>query len=66
MLLDEPSLGLSPLLVKEIFGIIRDINQKEKTTILLVEQNARVALSISSYGYSWKTARWCSTGRRIS
>ncbi|GAB4367527.1 MAG: ABC transporter ATP-binding protein [Deltaproteobacteria bacterium] len=51
MLLDEPSLGLSPLLVKEIFGIIRDINRKEKTTILLVEQNARVALSISSYGY---------------
>jgi branched-chain amino acid transport system ATP-binding protein len=51
MLLDEPSLGLSPLLVKEIFGIIKDINEKENTTILLVEQNARVALSISSYGY---------------
>ncbi|MEW6720967.1 MAG: ABC transporter ATP-binding protein [Thermodesulfobacteriota bacterium] len=51
MLLDEPSLGLSPLLVREIFGIIKDINEKETTTILLVEQNARVALSISSYGY---------------
>ncbi len=51
MLLDEPSLGLSPLLVKEIFGIIKEINEKEKATILLVEQNARVALSISSYGY---------------
>jgi branched-chain amino acid transport system ATP-binding protein len=51
MLLDEPSLGLSPLLVREIFGIIKEINEKEKTTILLVEQNARVALSISSYGY---------------
>ena len=51
MLLDEPSLGLSPLLVKEIFAIIKEINEKEKTTILLVEQNARVALSISSYGY---------------
>ncbi len=51
MLLDEPSLGLSPLLVTEIFGIIRDIHEEEKTTILLVEQNARVALSISSYGY---------------
>ncbi|RJP20353.1 MAG: ATP-binding cassette domain-containing protein, partial [Deltaproteobacteria bacterium] len=51
MLLDEPSLGLSPLLVKEIFGIIKDINEKEKTTILLVEQNARMALSIASYGY---------------
>jgi branched-chain amino acid transport system ATP-binding protein len=51
MLLDEPSLGLSPLLVKEIFAIIKEINEREKTTILLVEQNARVALSISSYGY---------------
>ncbi|MGB7972729.1 MAG: ABC transporter ATP-binding protein, partial [Candidatus Deferrimicrobiaceae bacterium] len=51
MLLDEPSLGLSPLLVREIFGIIREINEREKTTILLVEQNAHVALSISSYGY---------------
>jgi branched-chain amino acid transport system ATP-binding protein len=51
MLLDEPSLGLSPLLVKEIFGIIKEINEKEKSTILLVEQNARVALSISHYGY---------------
>ncbi len=51
MLLDEPSLGLSPLLVKEIFAIIKDINEKEKTTILLVEQNARVALSIAQYGY---------------
>lgn len=51
MLLDEPSLGLSPLLVREIFEIIREINEKEKTTILLVEQNAHVALSISSYGY---------------
>ncbi len=51
MLLDEPSLGLSPLLVKEIFEIIRDINKKEGTTILLVEQNARIALSIADYGY---------------
>jgi len=51
MLLDEPSLGLSPLLVKEIFGIIRMINREEGTTILLVEQNARVALAISDYGY---------------
>jgi len=51
MLLDEPSLGLSPLLVREIFGIIQEINNRENTTILLVEQNARVALSISSYGY---------------
>jgi branched-chain amino acid transport system ATP-binding protein len=51
MLLDEPSLGLAPLLVKEIFGIIDRINKEEKTTILLVEQNARIALSIADYGY---------------
>ena len=51
MLLDEPSLGLAPLLVREIFEIIRRINREEGTTILLVEQNARIALSISDYGY---------------
>lgn len=51
MLLDEPSLGLAPLLVKEIFGIIERINREEGTTILLVEQNARIALSIADYGY---------------
>jgi branched-chain amino acid transport system ATP-binding protein len=51
MLLDEPSLGLAPLLVREIFEIIKRINDEEKTTILLVEQNARVALSIAHYGY---------------
>ena len=51
MLLDEPSLGLAPLLVKEIFGIIDRINKEEGTTILLVEQNARIALSIADYGY---------------
>jgi branched-chain amino acid transport system ATP-binding protein len=51
MLLDEPSLGLAPLLVKEIFGIINRINKEEGTTILLVEQNARIALSIADYGY---------------
>ncbi len=51
MLLDEPSLGLAPLLVKEIFEIIQKINQEEKTTILLVEQNANLALQVASYGY---------------
>ncbi|MEW6572828.1 MAG: ABC transporter ATP-binding protein [Bacillota bacterium] len=51
MLLDEPSLGLAPLLVAEIFNIIREINRNEKTTILVVEQNANVALSIADYGY---------------
>lgn len=51
MLLDEPSLGLAPLLVQEIFEIIKRINHEEKTSILLVEQNARAALSLSDYGY---------------
>lgn len=51
MLLDEPSLGLAPLLVKEIFDIVVSINREEKTTILLVEQNANMALSIGNYGY---------------
>ncbi len=51
MLLDEPSLGLAPLLVKEIFDIVVKINKEEKTTVLLVEQNANLALSIGNYGY---------------
>jgi len=51
MLLDEPSLGLAPLLVQEIYEIVKKINQEEKTSILLVEQNVRAALSIASYGY---------------
>ena len=57
MLLDEPSLGLSPLLVGEIFHIIRKINEEQKTTILLVEQNARLALTISDYGYIMENGR---------
>ena len=51
MLLDEPSLGLAPLLVQEIYEIVQKINQEKKTSILLVEQNVRAALSIASYGY---------------
>ena len=51
MLLDEPSLGLSPLLVGEIFEIIKRINSEEKTSFLLVEQSAKAALSIADYGY---------------
>lgn len=51
LLLDEPSLGLAPLLVKEIFGIIRRINEEQGTTIILVEQNANMALQLAHYGY---------------
>jgi branched-chain amino acid transport system ATP-binding protein len=57
MLLDEPSMGLSPLLVGEIFGIIQRINQQEGVSILLVEQNARLALSIASHGYVMENGR---------
>ena len=49
--MDEPSMGLSPLLVKEVFAIIREINRDLGVTILLVEQNARAALSVASHGY---------------
>ena len=56
LLLDEPSMGLAPLLIKEIFSIIEDIN-KAGTTILLVEQNANMALSIASRAYVLETGR---------
>jgi branched-chain amino acid transport system ATP-binding protein len=57
MLLDEPSLGLSPLLTKEIFGIIRRLNQEQGVTMLLVEQNANMALKTAHYGYVLETGR---------
>ena len=57
LLLDEPSLGLSPLLVKEIFTIIRRLNAEEGTSILLVEQNARMALETAHYGYVLEVGR---------
>jgi branched-chain amino acid transport system ATP-binding protein len=57
MLLDEPSLGLAPLLVKEIYEIVRRINAEQKMAILLVEQNARAALGIADYGYVMENGR---------
>jgi branched-chain amino acid transport system ATP-binding protein len=51
MMLDEPSLGLSPILVAEIFNILKRLNQEQKITMLLVEQNAHLALSIAEHGY---------------
>lgn len=57
MLLDEPSMGLSPLLVAEIFEIIKRINKEEGVTIVLVEQNARLALSIADHGYVMENGR---------
>jgi len=57
IMMDEPSLGLAPLLVTEIFEIIRQINSKENVAILLVEQNANVALTIAHYGYILENGR---------
>ena len=54
LMMDEPSLGLAPLIVKNIFEIIRDIN-KLGVTILLIEQNAKAALEIADYGYVMET-----------
>ena len=57
MMLDEPSLGLAPLLVEEIYNIIKRFNTESKTSVLLVEQNVRVALSIAYYGYVMENGR---------
>ena len=61
LMMDEPSMGLSPLLVQEIFDIIREINQ-EGTTILLVEQNAQMALSLAHRAYVLETGRIIKSG----
>ena len=57
VLLDEPSLGLAPGLVREIFDIIKRLNEEMKTTFLVVEQNAMVALSIAHFGYVMENGR---------
>ena len=57
LLLDEPSLGLSPILVTQIFGIIRRINREQGVAILLVEQNAHIALKTADYGYVIEVGR---------
>lgn len=57
LLLDEPSLGLGPIIVEEIYSIIRRINQEEGTAILLVEQNAAAALELAEYGYVMENGR---------
>ena len=57
IMLDEPSLGLAPLLVKSIFSIIKQINQEQGTTILLVEQNANLALEVADYAYVMENGR---------
>ena len=57
LLMDEPSLGLAPIIVKRIFDIIRKINTENKTTIFLVEQNANMALKVAHRGYVMETGR---------
>ena len=57
MLLDEPSLGLAPFMVEDIFGIVKKFNTEEKKAILLVEQNALAALSLAEYGYVLESGR---------
>jgi branched-chain amino acid transport system ATP-binding protein len=57
MLLDEPSLGLAPLIVRDIYRIIETINREERTTILLVEQNARTALEVAHHAYVIEVGR---------
>jgi branched-chain amino acid transport system ATP-binding protein len=57
ILLDEPSMGLAPQLVEEIFQIVRDLNQKEKVSFLLAEQNTNIALRFSDYGYILESGR---------
>ncbi|MBN2515058.1 MAG: ABC transporter ATP-binding protein [Deltaproteobacteria bacterium] len=63
LLLDEPSLGLAPLVVKEIFKIIRRINEEQGTTIILVEQNANMALQIAHYGYVMENGKIVMEGK---
>ncbi len=57
LLLDEPSLGLAPIVVKQIFNIIKKINTENNTTIFLVEQNANLALKVAHRGYVMETGR---------
>jgi branched-chain amino acid transport system ATP-binding protein len=57
LLLDEPSFGLAPMVVKEIFEVMRDINRTQKMTILLVEQNAAMALRLADQAHLLETGR---------
>jgi branched-chain amino acid transport system ATP-binding protein len=62
LLLDEPSFGLAPLIVREIFDIMQTINQRDKVTILLVEQNAAMALDLAKYAYLLETGKLVLSG----
>jgi len=62
LLLDEPSLGLAPLVVREILRIVRTINREERVSVLLVEQNAAVALGLADHAYLMETGRVVMSG----
>jgi branched-chain amino acid transport system ATP-binding protein len=62
LLLDEPSLGLAPLIVREIFRIVRTINREERVSVLLVEQNAAMALELADHAYLLETGRVVMSG----
>ena len=62
LLLDEPSLGLAPILVKQIFAVIKEINEREKVTVFLVEQNAFHALRLADRGYVMANGRILMSG----
>ena len=63
VLLDEPSMGLAPQIVEEVFNIVKDLNAKEKTTFLLAEQNTHMALKYADYGYIMESGRVVMDGR---
>ena len=65
MLLDEPSFGLAPLIVRELFGILRRINEAERVSLLLVEQNAAMALDLADHAYLMETGRVVLGGKAI-
>ncbi len=65
LLLDEPSLGLAPMIVREFFRIVRDLNENEGLTVLLVEQDAKIALSISSRAYVLEVGRVALSGSSV-
>ena len=63
VLLDEPSMGLAPQIVEEVFNIVKDLNGKEKVTFLLAEQNTNMALRYSDYGYIMESGRIVMDGK---
>jgi branched-chain amino acid transport system ATP-binding protein len=62
MLLDEPSLGLAPLVTSEIYRIIKDLNEQEGVTVLVVEQNANIALQVAHHSYVLEVGRIALSG----